>query len=84
MQKKMSESNDESTAEVPPDSQSNVCYTTGCQEQQHILPIVNICVNRNNKNYNFNCLLDTGSQRTYFSKHVLQTINCNDSFVTEK
>ena len=81
---KMSESNNESTAEITPDSQNNVCYTTSGLEQQHILPIVNICINRNNKNYNFNCLLDTGSQRTYFSKHVLQTINCNDSFVTEK
>ena len=74
----------ESKSNEVPESQSYICYNTGSQEQQHILPIVNVCVNRKNKNYNFNCLLDTGSQRSYFSNHVLQTIKCDDSDVTPK
>ena len=75
---------DELKSNEVPESQSNICYNTGSQEQQYILPIVNICVQRNNKNYFFNCLLDTGSQRTYFSNHILKTIKCDDSDVTPK
>ena len=45
--------------------------------QPFILPILNITVVKNNKKVSFNCLYDTGSQRSYFSPQVLRNLDFN-------
>ena len=49
--------------------------------QPFILPILNITVVKNNKKVSFNCLYDTGSQRSYFSTQVLRNLNFNIKYV---
>ena len=56
---------------------SNLCLNTGITENLYLLPIVQITVNYSKNSYSFNVLLDTGSQRSYFSDKVLNNLNIN-------
>lgn len=51
-----------------------MCYKNSSKQQDLILPIVAITVFNRNKPYKFNCLVDTGSQRSYFSRSVLTKV----------
>ena len=53
---------------------THVCTNTGTQEQPYILPIVAITVSKGKRKYKLNCLFDTGSQRTYFSRQVIEKL----------
>ena len=55
---------------------------TGTQEQSYILPIVAITVSKGKRKYKLNCPFDTGSQRTYFSRQVIEKLGYNKSFLT--
>ena len=62
---------------------SNLCLNAGIQENLFLLPIVEVSVSNGKFNHSFNCLLDTGSQRSYFSEKILNklkidTINLNN------
>lgn len=60
----------------------HVCTNIGTQEQPYILPIVAITVSKGKRKYKLNCLFDTGSQRTYFSRQVIEKLGCYRSFLT--
>ena len=47
---------------------SNVCTSSHSLNQPLILPMVSLSVSKGRQKHNVNCLLDTGSQRSYFSK----------------
>ena len=53
------------------------CDKADVSNQPFILPILNITVVKNNKKVSFNCLYDTGSQRSYFSPQVLRNLDFN-------
>ena len=55
---------------------------TGTQEQPCILPIVAITVFKGKWKYKLNCLFDTGSQRTYFLRQVIEKLGRFKSFLT--
>ena len=59
------------------DIHTNVCINAGIQENLYLLPIVSITVGHGKNKCSINCLLDTGSQRSYFSKNVLRELNYN-------
>ena len=44
-------------------------------EQPYILPIVSDVINKGRVTSKFSCLFDTGSQRSYLSKHVVAATN---------
>ena len=60
----------------------HVCTNTGIQEQPYILPIVAITVSRGRRKFRLNCIFDTGSQRTYFSRQVIKRFGCDRTFST--
>ena len=49
-------------------SSINVCTSSRNLNQLFILPMVSLSVTKGRQKHNVNCLLDTGSQRSYFSK----------------
>ena len=53
------------------------CINSGIQTQDYILPIMNITAKRGRNKYQFNCLIDTGSQRSYLSPQVIEKLNIN-------
>lgn len=61
---------------------THMCTNTGTQEQPYILPIVAITVSKGKHKYKLNCLFDTGSQRTYFFRQVIEKLVCYRSFLT--
>lgn len=65
-----------------PTASTHVCANTSMQEQPYILPIVAITVFKGKRKYRFNCLFDTGSQRTYFSRNVIERLGCYKSLLT--
>ena len=59
----------------------NVCNSSRTLNQPFILPMVSLSVSKGQQKYNVSCLLDTGSQRSYFSKGVVEKLKCKkDSF----
>ena len=58
-------------------SHTNICINSGIQTQDYILPIMNITAKRGKNKYQFNCLIDTGSQRSYLSPQVIEKLNIN-------
>lgn len=55
----------------------NVCINTHITENLYLLPILNINVKFNKMSCSFNALLDSGSQRSYFSDRILSDLNIN-------
>ena len=49
------------------------------REQPYILPLVGVTITRGKITCKFNCLFDTGSQRSYFSKCVINKLGCSES-----
>ena len=49
------------------------------REQPYILPIVGVTIIRGKVTCKFNCLFDTGSQRSYFCKRVINKLGCTES-----
>ena len=49
------------------------------REQIYILPIVGVTITRGKVTCKFNCLFDIGSQRSYFSKRVINKLGCSES-----
>ena len=58
----------------------NVCNSFRTLNQPFILPIVSLSVSKGRQKHNVNCLLDTGSQRSYFSKGVAEKLKCKKHF----
>ena len=54
----------------------NVCNSSSTLNQPFILPMVSLSVSKGRQKHNVNCLLDTGSQRSYFSKGVAEKLKC--------
>ena len=54
----------------------NVCNSSRTLNQPFILPMVSLSVSKGRQKHNVNCLLDTGSQRSYFSKVVAEKLKC--------
>ena len=62
---------------------ANVCLNTGISENLYLLPIIQLTVKFSNKSHSFNVLLDSGSQRTYFSEKVLNHLKINKDRLTD-
>ena len=60
----------------------NVCNSSRTLNQPFILPMVSLSVSKGRKKHNVNCLLDTGSQRSYFSKGVAEKLKCKKHSLT--
>ena len=58
-------------------SHTNICINSGIQTQDYILPIMRISAKRGRNKCQFNCLIDTGSQRSYLSHQVIEKLNIN-------
>lgn len=58
---------------------TNVCIETDSGKENILLPVIKISVTKEDK-YSFNCLLDIGSQRSYFSDLVLKKLNYEKHF----
>ena len=54
----------------------NVCNSSRTLNQPFILPMASLSVSKSRQKHNVNCLLDTGSQRSYFSKAVAEKLKC--------
>ena len=54
----------------------NVCNSSRTLNQPFILPMVSLSVSKGRQKHNVNCLLDTGSQRPYFSKGMAEKLKC--------
>ena len=54
----------------------NVCNCSRTLNQPFILPMVSLSVSKGRQKNNVNCLLDAGSQRSYFSKGVAEKLKC--------
>ena len=54
----------------------NVCNSSRTLNQPFILPMVSLSESKGRQKHNVNCLLDTGSQRSYFSKGVAEKLRC--------
>ena len=54
----------------------NMCNSSRTLNQPFILPMVSLSVSKGRQKHNVNCLLDTGSQRSYFSKRVAEKLKC--------
>ena len=54
----------------------NVCNSSRTLNQPFILPMVSLSVSKGRQKHNVNCLLDTGSQKPYFSKGVAEKLKC--------
>ena len=52
----------------------NVRNSSHTLNQPFILPMVSLSVSKGRQKHNVNCLLDTGSQRSYFSKGVAEKL----------
>ena len=61
---------------------THVSTNTGTQKQPYILLIVATTVSKGKQKYKLNCLFDTGSQRTYFSRQVIEKLGCYKYFLT--
>ena len=65
-------------------TQVHVCYNTGIHESYELLPIVTLKVRgHSGKSCSVNFLFDTGSQRSYLSKKVFDTLGCNQQLVSK-
>lgn len=63
-----------------PNSKSSPVTSNPCvqlEEQLLLLPIVEVTASYNNITRRFNCLMDTGSQRSYLSSGVCNMFNCS-------
>ena len=58
-------------------TQTNICLNAGIQENLYLLPIIRITIGYMKNKITLNCLMDSGSQRSYFSKEVLKKLNYN-------
>ena len=54
----------------------NVFNSSRTVNQPFILPMVSLSVSKSRQKHNVNCLLDTGGQRSYFSKGVAEKLKC--------
>ena len=54
----------------------NVCNSSSTLNQPFILPMISLSVSKGRQKHNVNCLLDTGSQRSYFHKGVAEKLKC--------
>ena len=57
----------------------NVCLNTGVLEHSYMLPVMDIFVSRGHSRVKVTCLIDFGSQRSYFSHTVLNDLHCDIS-----
>ena len=55
---------------------TNVCNSSRTLNQPFILPMVSLSVSKSRQKHNINCLLDTSSQKSYFSKGVVEKLKC--------
>ena len=55
---------------------TSTCMSFARKEQDLLLPIVEVVVSKNQEKCTFNCLLDTGSQRSYLSSEGAERLNC--------
>ena len=60
----------------------NVCISARTLNQLFILPMVSLSVSKGRQKHNVNCLLDTGSQRSYFSKGMAEKLKCKKHSLT--
>ena len=60
-------------------SQTNICINSGQQSQDYILPVVSVLAKRGRERFKFNCLVDSGSQRSYVAPRVIQGLNIDVS-----
>ena len=61
---------------------SNICINSGMLGNLFLLPIIGLTVKYRNISYTFNCLFDSGSQRSYFAQDVIDNLNCGESRMT--
>ena len=54
----------------------NVSNSSRTLNQPFILPMLSLSVSKGGQKHNVNCMLDTGSQRSYFSKEVAEKLKC--------
>ena len=64
--------------DLPPVTGLHVSLNTELKEQPFMLPIVNVTILSGNKCVKINCLFDSGSQRSYFSKDALADLCVNN------
>ena len=60
----------------------NVYNSSRTLNQPFILPMVSLLVSKGRQKHNVNCLLDTGSQRSYFFKGVGEKLKCKKHSIT--
>ena len=60
-------------------SHTNICINSGLQSQDFILPVMSVLAKRGRHQFKFNCLIDTGSQRSYVAPRVIQSLNIDTS-----
>ena len=60
----------------------NVCISSRTLNQLFILPMVSLSVSKGRQKHNVNCLIDTGSQRSYFSKGMAEKLKCKKRSLT--
>ena len=59
--------------------ESNICINSGTLNNLFLLPIVGLMVRYGKNKCTFNCLFDSRSQRSNFSKDKVYKLNCKDS-----
>jgi len=52
------------------------CINSGFSDHQYILPITTITLRRGSKSVHVRCLVDTGSQNSYFCGGILRDLHC--------
>lgn len=62
-------------------STTNMCLNRQSEQPNFLLPVVCLSVSSGGGIHNFNCLVDTGSQRSYFSESVLTRLKGDDYYV---
>ena len=63
---------------------TSMCYQDKDQNQDFLLPIINIRLIKDGIKWHFNCLLDTGSQCSYLLSGLLDWIGFNEGLIASR
>ena len=64
---------------------NNLCFTASSQTlHQLLLPLIEICIGRGKRKRRVLCLADSGSERSYFSSHLLESLGIDHAIGSRK